>query len=459
MNSNENLAGSPSNIYPASLSRFTATRLQALRRLGVWMAALCLGAMGNAYAAEFVVNTAGFDGVDVDPGNGVCSSGVGCTLRAAVMEANANNNPDETDTIIIGSSIVNISLSIQGFDDASEGDLDITEDVEIIADRLNNTAVTDIKDRLTTIDATAMNNRIFHIQNGANMLLRGLRLTGGGVNPGGAIWVDDSTLTIEHSVLQSNHPPGNGGAIFVGFGSDAILNLDNVDIADNTVVDGSSGAGIYNAGITLIRHSSIRNNVAANAAQILNNNFLGGALTIENSTITGSNNAPFGITSMENSTLVMDGVTVANHTNTGVYIEGTPASLSISRTAFHDNAVDCVTPAVFFVAIFNYNWFEEMNSDCSVGIGNQQGTLVTGMMGDLTALTTNNHTVTYYYAIPDVGSALLEQGGTVEQGCALTTDQRGEPRPYNGNNVGVNACDIGAIEFNTRFFADGFESL
>lgn len=55
---------------------------------------------GNAAAATFVVNSTG-DGVDIAPGNGVCSTGgtnsqgaIECTLRAAIEETNAMGGPD-----------------------------------------------------------------------------------------------------------------------------------------------------------------------------------------------------------------------------------------------------------------------------------------------------------------------------------------------------------------------------
>ena len=42
----------------------------------------------NASAATFVV-TSPEDEVDTNPGDGICGAASGCTLRAAVMEANA----------------------------------------------------------------------------------------------------------------------------------------------------------------------------------------------------------------------------------------------------------------------------------------------------------------------------------------------------------------------------------
>ena len=43
---------------------------------------------------------------------------------------------------------------------------------------------------------------------------------------------------------------------------------------------------------------------------------------------------------------------------------------------------------------------------------------------------------------------------TGPSGVPLTTDQRGEPRPIDGDGNGVTACDIGAIEFQNELLID-----
>jgi len=44
------------------------------------------------------------------------------------------------------------------------------------------------------------------------------------------------------------------------------------------------------------------------------------------------------------------------------------------------------------------------------------------------------------------GSPAIDAAGAT---CDLTTDQRGAPRPVDGNGDGVAACDIGAVEFSS----------
>jgi CSLREA domain-containing protein len=107
---------------------------------------MCLStALTPAFAADFSVNSF-TDAVDNGPGDGVCEvagSGGGCTLRAAIMEANALPGAD---TIAVPAGIYELTLT--GVDesccdnnpepntpvitsDASKGDLDITDDVTI----------------------------------------------------------------------------------------------------------------------------------------------------------------------------------------------------------------------------------------------------------------------------------------------------------------------------------------
>jgi len=85
--------------------------------------ALLLGAPSLASASTFTVNHAG-DAPDLGVGNGTCSvfpgSGV-CTLRAAVMEANATPGPD---TICFDAGITTIVMTVAGRNegDAATGD-------------------------------------------------------------------------------------------------------------------------------------------------------------------------------------------------------------------------------------------------------------------------------------------------------------------------------------------------
>ena len=82
--------------------------------------------------ATFIVNST-VDAVDANPGDGVCETAVTaqCSLRAAVMEANALTGQD---TITLPSNTYNLTISGEEEDLAETGDLDITDDLFLNGD-------------------------------------------------------------------------------------------------------------------------------------------------------------------------------------------------------------------------------------------------------------------------------------------------------------------------------------
>jgi len=137
-------------------------------------------AAGSARAAIFEVDSTA-DAVDLDPGDGLCLSAAGeCTLRAAVMQANASPGTDTIDLTGINDPLQPITLTLAGVDetftetpqgdaacaavleaDAAIGDLDITEDVTIEGAGPNLTVVRWATQSLTL---PAAGDRVFHVQ-------------------------------------------------------------------------------------------------------------------------------------------------------------------------------------------------------------------------------------------------------------------------------------------------------
>lgn len=88
-------------------------------------APLALGLLINfpSHAAIFAVNNTS-DAVDANPGNGACATSTGvCTLRAAIMEANASLGAD---TITLQGTTYTLSITGTGENSAAKGDLDVT---------------------------------------------------------------------------------------------------------------------------------------------------------------------------------------------------------------------------------------------------------------------------------------------------------------------------------------------
>ena len=157
------------------------------------------------FAATFIVNST-TDAVDANPGNGICASAGGiCTLRAAIMEANALAGAD---IITLPSGTYTLTIAGTGEDAAVTGDFDITEDL----------AINGAGSAITIIDGNNL-DRIFHIHSGA-VTVSGVTIRGGnpgtGDDAGGGIRVSSTTagpLTVANSTITEN-VAGNGGGIY-----------------------------------------------------------------------------------------------------------------------------------------------------------------------------------------------------------------------------------------------------
>ncbi len=204
------------------------------RRLKRLLAAcvLLLGVSG-AWGANFTVNSTA-DLPDANPADGVCAAADGsCTLRAAIMQANATTGAD-TITLPAGT----YTLTRVGFDDnASAGDLDITESLTI-----NGAGST-----LTIVDGNGIvtNDRVFHI------LITAEKVTMSG-------------LTIRKGVASADSTPkGNGGGICREDDSGAStreFHLNDVIIEENSAANG--GGGLYAfGGLVDLKNTIIRGNI------------------------------------------------------------------------------------------------------------------------------------------------------------------------------------------------------
>jgi CSLREA domain-containing protein len=171
-------------------------------------------ATSYAIPLTFVVNSEA-DQVDMTPGDGICvatPSGL-CTLRAAVMEANAHAGAD---TITLPSG--RYTLSLTGTDDvAGVGDLDITEDLTIVG----------TESAGTIVDGDQI-DRIFDVI--------------------GFVKVSMSKLTVTKGLASD---PGGGIRIPVG----AVANLDDTrfvsndraiyNLGDLTIIPISRGSAVF----------------------------------------------------------------------------------------------------------------------------------------------------------------------------------------------------------------------
>lgn len=241
------------------------------------MLLFCAVAAVDATATTFTVTYTDQDLGDIDPGDGECAWAtfpppeLRCTLRAAIMEANALAG---TDIIIVpfGAHIVLDNLG-RNEDGGGLGDLDITAPLTIM------TPSVDTRSR-ATIDANGI-DRVFDIRFGAgDVTLSNLTITNGLANDattvqGGGIRADGAgLLNVEFCELVDN-VANAGGAIAIGTASGRSLLVYDTAIHAN---------GVFEFGFTNPLGSAIKDSDSAPAA--------GAAITIRRSTI--SANLAFG---------------------------------------------------------------------------------------------------------------------------------------------------------------------
>ena len=248
----------------------------------------------------------------------------------------------------------------------------------------------------------------------------------------------DGIVTINNSKVSNNNP----GGIYNGHG---VLTINNSTISNN---DSYEGGGINNYfGSVSVTNSTISNNRAGLGGGIYNY----GALTVTNSTISGNEayDRPFvatrggGIANLSYDTVIVSNSTISGNTSeeegAGIFNSG---ALTLSNTIIANNSP---------------------NDDCYVLVGNltsaghnldSDGTCELTQTTDLPSTDpllgplADNGGPTETHALLD-GSPAVDAGTpscTDADGNLLLTDQRGQPRPVDGNGNGTVACDIGAYE-------------
>ena len=284
---------------------------------------------------------------------------------------------------------------------------------------------------------------------------------GGGIR----IWSDDtepSTLELTNVNVINNQSEYYGGGIQISSG---IVTISNSNISNNNLVGivnsygtltitnstisnniGHRGGGIKNNGTANVANSLISNNSAGLGGGIVNDY---GALTITNSTISGNEAydvptlatwgggiANWGSLVLINSTITEN---TAEEEGDGIFNRGT---VMLSNTIIANNSPhgDC---------------YDEYENLTSTGYNlDSDGTCILTQSTDLPSTDpllgplANNGGQTETHALLE-GSPAIDTGAvncTGADGNPLQTDQRGRPRPVDGNDDGIVACDIGAFE-------------
>lgn len=224
------------------------------------------------------------DRVDANPGDDICDSdaiedGNQCTLRAAIDEANALPGEQK---IVMQAQVYTLTIAGPTEDANATGDLDITDDIEILGVNADITIVQAGTESQAGID------RVFHIHPGVNADIAELTIRNG-ASPedehGGGILVENASLSLREAVISDNFADRTGGGIRTESTSD-------VTITDSTMTrnyaDGSNGGAIYldGAGASLdIANSDIVDNQARTNGGGILTEFDGTTITVTSSRI------------------------------------------------------------------------------------------------------------------------------------------------------------------------------
>lgn len=388
-------------------------------------------------AAAFTVTTTD-DTIDVLPGDGVCADGSGaCSLRAAVMEANASPGADTID-VPAGTYLFTQAGGAGDETDPSKDDLDVTEDLTI-----NGAGAA-----LTVINANER-DRAFHVpfDSGASLTLTGLTLTNGdvdnGIMGGGAILFNGDALLLQQVSITNNEAHISGGGIS-SLEPAATITLIETTIRDN--IAHTYGGGLISAGEMTIRRSTISGNLAWESGGGITNTEHGPAVTITASTISGNEayDDGGGIDAYRGAAYTLTEVTVVNNTadrggGFSLTADGVQPSITLNNTLLavntpaHNQCRGSLTSG-------GHNLLQP-DSGCTPGPDDLVSTQAPGdMLGPLGdhGGATPTHTLPQTSDAIDVGQCVLADG---DQRGYTRMDMPGVP------NDGGNGCDIGAVEY------------
>lgn len=350
------------------------------------------------------------DSIDANPGDGTCADSSGdCSLRAAIMEANALAGAD---TIVLPAGTYQLTLSGANEDNANTGDLDIANDVTISG----------AGSATTIIHAATLNDRAFHILTNAHATLSGATIRHAATTGDGGGILNAGTFTLTNSAVFSNTAAINGGGIF----NDGVLVLDNTSVTFNLA---ESGGGIDNSDTITVTDSSINFNHASYAGGIQNRS--SGALRVVDSSV-NSNIADIdggGILNDDDGLFILVGSTVSSNTATayggGISVYFGSVTLNNSSIAFNiadsGGGIDNSSQITLTNSSVILN-----NADYAAGIDNR--------FDSRTLLI--DSTVTGNIAGSDGGGVLIEDDGTL---ILTSSTVSGNSADLNGGGIGMYA--------------------
>jgi parallel beta-helix repeat protein len=275
---------------------------------------------------------------------------------------------------------------------------------------------------------------------------------------GGGIYNVDSNLTMTNCTISGNEADGNGGGIC---NSDATMTLTNCTVSGNTAV--VNGGGIYNNDELTMTNCTISGNEAPYGGGLYTN---GGNVTMTNCTVSGntadsSNADGGGIYNGSGTLLTMTNCTVSgnsaegsvNHYGGGIYNGGTINMTNCTVTNNEAKGINAGGGGI--------QNDDNLTLKCTIVYGNTAPSDPNYRGGTYTDAGQNIVDKPLGSAPDPLLGPLRDNGGPTEthalltgspaidacvNECTVDTDQRGSPRPIDGDCDYTYFCDIGAYE-------------
>jgi hypothetical protein len=267
------------------------------------------------------------------------------------------------------------------------------------------------------------------------------------INGGGGIY-NIGTLIVSHSIFKENSAFFGGGITNHG----GTLTVTDSTFFDNESI--SSGGGIENlVGTVSITGSTFTHNSNDSSGGGISN---GGTLTVSNSTISDNFAAAGGGGIVSTDTLTVVHSTISGNSATftgGILVVRGIFNLANSIVANNTGDIgekDCLSSA----GTVNPSGVN-LVGDGSCGASSDPLHFITGdpLLGPLA----DNGGSTQTHALL-AGSIAIDQADNATCAAAPVNnlDQRGQPRPVDGDGDGTLVCDIGAYEFVPAYLFSGF---
>ena len=375
---------------------------------------------GLSHAATFTVDDSA-DRIDEVNGDGSCTTdGGGCSLRAAVQEANALAG---NDNIVVPAGDYQISGS-PNEDAAGDGDLDLDRSPN--APSSESVTITGAGARSTRVVGDGADRVFEGVDFQLTASISGITITGGGgVSQGGGIFnsgiLNLTDVTVSGNSANSPSQNNQGGGVF----NNRIMNLRNVTIRDNTAVRGLTspfgpqGGGVFDNGDP----TSNLTNVTISGNQLTGAGSQGAGF-FHNA---GANTTTFANVTIAGNTTPVGTQAGGLYFNTSPTLVNTIVALNRSSDGSVNNCAGGGTPP----NSLGHNL--EEGTDCRLtGSGDKQNTAP--LLGPLA----DNGGQTDTLAL-QAGSPAIDAGDSAGTACPAA-DQRGVSRPQGA------ACDIGAFE-------------